>query len=46
MAFGDGERQLIVVLDLVGLEDDRGVLVLFFLAADRELRQGGAGGER
>src|SRR5271154_4146915 len=46
MAFGDGERQLIVVFDLVGLEDDRSVLVVLFLAAERDLRQAWRGGER
>ena len=46
VAFGDGERQLIVVLDLVGLEDDGGVLVLLFLALRRELREARRGGEQ
>ena len=40
MALGDGERQLLVVFDLVGLKDHRCVLVGFGLAADSELRQG------
>ena len=46
VALGDGERQLIVVLDLVGLEDDRRVLVLSSVALARKLRQARRGGEQ
>jgi hypothetical protein len=46
MAFGDGQRQLIVVLDLVGLEGDGRVLVLVSLAADGELREAWARAEQ
>ena len=38
MALGDGQPELLVILDFVGLEDDRRVLVLL-AAADVELRR-------
>ncbi len=45
MPLGDGQRQPLVILDLVGLEDDRRVLVLF-RTADVELRQCRQGAEQ
>jgi hypothetical protein len=46
VAFGDGERQLIVVLYFVGLKDDGRVLVSVSLAADLQLCKTWRGGEQ